>query len=73
MRPTAEDAMIRQRMIDIVLSIRPMPPSVRPSEEFVHETRDMLLGRVRPISLSARRRERLLARLEDFTKKKRAS
>ena len=72
LRPTSEDAVIRRRMIDIVLSIRPLPASVRPSDDFLSETRRMLLGQSRPASLLLYRRQRTLARLEAFTKKKAA-
>ena len=73
MRPNSEDAMIRQRMIDIVLSIRPLPASVRPSDDFLSDTRRMLLAQSRPASLLLYRRRRTLARREAPTKKKRAS
>jgi hypothetical protein len=67
-RPNSDEAIIRQRMIDIVLSIRPLPASLRPSDQFVQQTRRMLLGQDRPASLLLHRRQRTLARLEDFTK-----
>jgi hypothetical protein len=73
LRPTPEEAIIRQRMIDIVLSIRPMPLGIRPSDKFIRDTRAMLLGKSSNPSLIAYRRERTLARLEDFTKRRRAS
>jgi hypothetical protein len=70
MKDTAEEAMIRQRTIDIVLSIRPLRSSIRPSEAFIRDTRKLLLGKSTPVSLTSRRRQRALARLEGYAKTK---
>jgi hypothetical protein len=69
MKHTAEEAMIRQRTIDIVLSIRPLRSSIRPSDTFIRDTRKLLLGVSTPVSLTSRKRQRALARLEDQARK----
>jgi len=55
-----KDALVLQRTAEIVAAIRPLPPDVRPSPQFVRKTRQRLLDQILPTSLTVRRRRQTL-------------
>ena len=64
------DALILQRTADIVATIRPVRSESEPSEQFIRETRRHLLEQIMPVSLTARRRRKTLARTDPSGKQK---
>jgi hypothetical protein len=65
MRPT--DTQIRDRMFDIVVSIRPFPPDITPEDIFPPERHRMPLLEIFPVSLLMRRRAKTRTKAEATT------